>query len=73
MKEKKLYECEICHTEYADKEKAKECEKSHQRIEDANIDAQYKPISMEPFGIPYRINVKFKNGKYITYNFGFER
>lgn len=29
MKEKKLYTCEICNTDYADKEKAKQCEKGH--------------------------------------------
>ena len=27
MKEKKLYTCEICNTDYTDKEKAKQCEK----------------------------------------------
>ena len=29
MKEKRLYTCEICNTDYTDKEKAKECEKAH--------------------------------------------
>lgn len=27
MREKKLYTCEICNTDYADKEKARQCEK----------------------------------------------
>lgn len=27
MTEKKLYTCDICKTDYADKEKAKQCEK----------------------------------------------
>lgn len=27
MTEKKLYTCDICHTDYADKDRAKECEK----------------------------------------------
>ena len=29
MREKKLYVCEICGTEYADKRKAEECETAH--------------------------------------------
>lgn len=29
MKELKLYQCEVCGTQYADKLKAKECEKYH--------------------------------------------
>lgn len=29
MKEKKLYTCEICHTDYAEKSRCAECEKSH--------------------------------------------
>ena len=29
MKTRTLYTCEICHTDYADKEKTKACEKGH--------------------------------------------
>lgn len=29
MKELKLYQCEVCGTEYSDESKAKECEKYH--------------------------------------------
>lgn len=28
MRGKKLYTCEICNTDYADKEKARQCEKN---------------------------------------------
>ncbi len=31
MKELKLYQCEICGTQYADKDKAKQCEQYHAR------------------------------------------
>jgi hypothetical protein len=27
MTEKKLYTCDICHTDYSDKDKVKDCEK----------------------------------------------
>lgn len=33
MIEKKFYECEVCHTNFSDKEKAKECEKGHVKID----------------------------------------
>lgn len=29
MKEKKLYTCEICHTDYAEKFACKQCEQNH--------------------------------------------
>lgn len=37
MTEKKLYTCDICKTDYADKEKAKQCEKNHKLLEKATI------------------------------------
>lgn len=42
MTEKKLYTCDICKTDYADKEKAKECEKNHKVLETAEIVGVYK-------------------------------
>lgn len=60
MKEKKLYTCEICNTDYADKEKAKQCEKRHKMLEKATlVTGIYKPISTLPSGEPYKIRVKF--------------
>lgn len=35
MIEKILYTCQICNTDYADKEKAIACEKSHKTLEGA--------------------------------------
>lgn len=29
MTEKRLYTCDVCHTDYANKEDAKRCEKQH--------------------------------------------
>ncbi len=59
MTEKKLYTCDICHTDYADKEKAKECEKNHKLLEKAVIFGEYKPKGMLLSGVPYKIKVKF--------------
>lgn len=59
MKEKKLYTCEICHTDYTDKEKAMKCEKSHKLLEKATIIGHYKPVGLIVNGMPYKISVKF--------------
>lgn len=69
MKEKKLYTCEICNTDYADKEKAKQCEKGHKMLEKATlVTGVYKPISTLPSGEPYKIRVKFPGAdKFIEY------
>ena len=60
MKEKKLYTCEICNKDYADKEKAIECEKTHKLLETATIVGEYNPITVNAQGLPQKIRVKFK-------------
>lgn len=68
MREKKLYTCEICNTDYADKEKAKQCEKGHKLLEKATITGEYKPVAMIPGGEPYKIRVRFPGAdKFIEY------
>ena len=42
MKEKTLYTCEICHTNYADKKSAIECEKYH-CVDFTIIEKHYRP------------------------------
>lgn len=59
MKEKKLYTCEICNTDYADKEAAEKCEKNHKLLGKATIIGEYKGMGMYPNGNPYKIKVKF--------------
>lgn len=59
MKEKKLYTCDVCNTDYADKQKAIACEKNHKLLEKATIIGVYKPIGQYPSGEPYKIRVKF--------------
>lgn len=58
---KKLYTCDICHTDYADKDRAKECEKNHKLLEKATIIGEYKSIKSIANGIPTKIRVKFPN------------
>lgn len=61
MKELKLYQCEVCGTQYADKLKAKECEKYH--ATDLEIsDCKYRGMNVGG-GFPVKIWVKSKNGE----------
>ena len=60
---KELYECEICHTRYADRQKAEDCEKSHvgePKIIKSCYSAQNRKY-------PCKLVVEFKDGKRITY------
>ena len=66
MKSKTLFTCEICNTDYAEKETAKKCEKSH--ITEVNGSKMFfKPINMGCGSYPYKIEVEFSDGKKITY------
>ena len=61
MKQKTLYTCEICHTDYSDKEDAKRCEKNHKTLAKAqSMIAEYKPIGLIDNGIPHKIKIKFE-------------
>ena len=64
MKELKLYQCEVCGTQYADKNEAKKCEEYHTK--DLEIsDCKYS--GMNVCGIsgrfPLKIWVKSKDGE----------
>lgn len=59
MTEKKLYTCDICHTDYADKDKAKKCEQNHKLLGKATIIGEYKSMNSITNGIPNKIKVKF--------------
>ena len=62
MKEKVLYTCEICHTDWSSKEKAINCEKSHREI---------KEITNKKFraseNYPDWVEIKFTDGHIIKY------
>lgn len=68
MIKKTLYTCQICNTDYADKEKAIECEKNHKTLEGAAFAGEYKPNGMIGDGYPVKIRVKFKDSdKWVIY------
>lgn len=58
MTEKKLYTCDVCHTDYASKEDARECEKGH-ILSTVIKDFRYTSHSK----YPTKILVKFTDGK----------
>lgn len=60
MKEKTLYTCQICNTDYSEKADALDCEKNHKDIDDAVIVGVYMPKSLAGDGIPIKLRVKFK-------------
>lgn len=68
MIQKILYTCQICNTDYADKEKAIACEKSHKTLEGAEFVGEYKPKGMVGDGYPINIMVKSKDSdKWVVY------
>ena len=65
MKKRVLYTCEVCHTDYADKESAKECEKSHAQ----NLiiaECRFHPVSVCG-RFPVTITVRADNGEERVY------
>lgn len=62
MKELKLYQCELCRTQYTDKEEAKQCEQYHAR--GLEIDGcSYRGMNETSERFPVKILVKSKNGE----------
>lgn len=62
MKEIKLYRCEICGTQYNEKRKAQECEKSHLPYV-TTYESRYKANNE----YPETITVKFSNNQKVIY------
>ena len=66
MKEVKHYICEVCGTEYNEKLKATNCEKSHKKPIEITR-ANYVSVSNDRTGYPMRITVKMSDGSEHTY------
>lgn len=66
MKEKVLYTCEVCHTDYADKAEAKMCEESHERKLKI-VDSRYLARAQTLIGFPITITVQSEDGIRVTY------
>lgn len=66
MKEVKKYICEVCGTEYNEKQKCAQCEKSHKKI--GNIKkARYLNVSQNAQGYPITVDIEFEDGCVVTY------
>ena len=67
MKEIKLYQCEVCGTEYTDKKQAEECEENH--VETLEIvKCKFVKRALMHDGFPASITVKSDDGREMTYN-----
>ena len=67
MKKLELYQCDICGTNYKDKETCRKCEEHH-NTNGIIVDAKYNAMDRgSTDGCPIQISVKFKNGKIATY------
>lgn len=66
MKIVEHYICEICGTEYDDKERCAGCEGWHIspiRIEEM----QHVPLKQDPYGYPLSVDIEMEDGKIIKY------
>ena len=66
MKEVKHYICETCGTEYADKQRCVDCEKSHKKAVEI-VKMRFLPREHNGKGYPHTIDVKLDNGEIVTY------
>lgn len=69
MKEVKHYICELCGTEYKDKESAQRCEKCHKKPI-AIIRQRYVSQSQNGAGYPVTLEVQMSDGTFHTYKRG---
>ena len=69
MKEIKHYVCEICHTEYNERQKAIDCEKKHCKPIKI-VGEKYLSLSQNMKGYPTSISVKMTDGTIQTYKRG---
>ena len=61
MIERKLYECEYCHTSYYDKKEADKCEKGHVHIKKI-VESKYTALKSDQTGKPSKILVELMDG-----------
>lgn len=67
MKKMALYVCEVCGTQYSDKEKCVQCEKQH-RQKLTIVGARYLPFTQDQSGMPVSITITNDvDGKSYTY------
>ncbi len=68
MISKTLYVCEVCHTEYADKNEAKKCEEVHKKGMNYKIVKQrFLSYKQDKSGFPVTITIQDQAGNTATY------
>lgn len=70
MKRIELYKCEVCGTQYNDKEACKMCEQGHigqDRLLGRIVDIRYLPITQDSSGMPITITFLGSDGKHYRY------
>ena len=69
MKEKILYECEFCHTQYAAKIDATSCESNHKHV--MSVDKEhFLAEKVDSSGYPIDVILLMDNGQKIKYKRG---
>lgn len=66
MKEKVLFECELCHTQYAAKIDAQSCENNHKRIISVASE-RFLSEKQDNSGYPIDVMLVMSNGQTIKY------
>lgn len=66
MKEIKKYRCEICQSEYLDKQTALDCE-NHHRAVNKITEMRYLPKNMSRDGYPVAVSIQFDDGKIVKF------
>ena len=66
MKEVKHFICDICGTEYKDKNACSECERGHYRPLEIS-GAKFVSMKSNRSGYPTQVRIKMSNGEIITY------
>lgn len=61
MVERKLYECEYCHTSYSDKKEAEKCENGHLKVKKI-VESRWSAIKSDQTGKPSKILVELSDG-----------
>jgi len=66
MKKIELYACEVCGTQYREKLKCQQCEKSHKKPVEVT-QARYISVAQNRSGYPHVLHVKMSDGKIVEY------
>ena len=66
MKERKIYQCEICATVYKERSECEKCEKSH-KIKAAIVNARYLGYKQNEKGFPHTVELEFSDGSRAWY------